>query len=274
VDECDLRVYCFPHRIDHFVRRWHRLHEFEEQRIHCRFCRESEKIPDLLPVACCCCLFCNFLSSPPPQADCLLDALTSVIVFWRYYRAVCGRDAGEHMACIYLGILLVISACAIIAKAIADIITQPEAGDVSSCHRIRKSTDRMHFFRHNGSYGFQVRHQSHSLSQPPPSTGFSLVYETSLFSWMVCTLFFDESYLMMNTAFTAVNTLLSGVFCVVVAITVLVIDDKPELWYLDPVEGGVFALLMAIYGLKCIIDNSSRSSKDLEKSISDYILIP
>ena len=71
------------------------------------------------------------------------------------------------------------------------------------------------------------------------------------------------------------NTLLSGVFCAVVAVTVVVIDDRPDLWYLDPVEGGFFAFFMGVYGVKSIIDNSTcRSAKDLEKSISSYILIP
>lgn len=54
----------------------------------------------------------------------------------------------------------------------------------------------------------------------------------------------------------------------------VVIDDEPNLWYLDPVEGGIFAFLMAIYGVKCIVDNACRSEKDLEKSLSSYILIP
>lgn len=70
----------------------------------------------------------------------------------------------------------------------------------------------------------------------------------------------------------AVNTLLSALFCTVVAITVFVIDDRPDLWYLDPVEGGIFALLMGVYGVKCIVDNACHTERDLEKSF--YISIP
>lgn len=74
--------------------------------------------------------------------------------------------------------------------------------------------------------------------------------------------------------YIAVNTLFSGLFCAVVAITVLVIDERPDYWYLDPVEGGLFGLFMGVYGVKCIVDHVHSSEKDLEKSVSSYILIP
>lgn len=73
---------------------------------------------------------------------------------------------------------------------------------------------------------------------------------------------------------TVVNTLLSAVFCAVVAVTVFVIEDRPDLWFLDPVEGGIFALLMGIYGVKCIVDNACPTGRDLEKSTSSYHSIP
>lgn len=51
------------------------------------------------------------------------------------------------------------------------------------------------------------------------------------------------------------NTLLSGLFCIAIAITVEVMEVYPDLWYLDPLEGGIFGLLMGLYGVKCFIDN-------------------
>lgn len=60
-----------------------------------------------------------------------MDALTSLIVFWRYYKAIRGKNANENLACVYLGVIIVVSAFAIMAKAVADIITQTEAENVS-----------------------------------------------------------------------------------------------------------------------------------------------
>lgn len=70
----------------------------------------------------------------PPQADCALDAVSSVIVFWRYYGSKHNlyMHAREQVACIYLGVLFVISGAAVIGKATADIITQSLPSSVRS----------------------------------------------------------------------------------------------------------------------------------------------
>lgn len=65
------------------------------------------------------------------QADCLLDAIASLIVFWRYWRALKGHHVEEHSACLWLGGLIIISSLGVVGKAIADLITPTEVGDVS-----------------------------------------------------------------------------------------------------------------------------------------------
>jgi hypothetical protein len=62
----------------------------------------------------------------------------------------------------------------------------------------------------------------------------------------------------------AVNTFLSGLFCIAIVITVIIVDYYENLWYLDPMEGGVFGLFMGIYGVKCIYDNTSWFKKEKE----------
>jgi len=165
----------------------------------------------------------NSASTTAFAADCTLDAISSVIVFWRYYGSHQGlyMHAREQVACIYLGVLFVISGAAVIGKAVADIITQ-------------------------------------SL----PSSIDYMLYLASA-SLVICSLLFVAKFWLYrrmrsdSMLLDAINTLISAIFCVVLIGCVLLIDRDMRLWYLDPLASMLLALAMATYGIKCVWDNFS-----------------
>lgn len=64
--------------------------------------------------------------------DALLDVLSSVIVLWRYSNAAAVHSAHrEHIACVVLGVLFVLSSFCIMGKAVHDLVSEnpPEVDD-------------------------------------------------------------------------------------------------------------------------------------------------
>jgi len=168
-----------------------------------------------------CTLLRNSASTSAFAADCALDGVSSVIVFWRYYGSHRNlyMHAKEQVACIYLGILFVISGAAVIGKATADIISQA----------MPSSIDLMLYL-----------------------ATCSLVICSGLFVakfWLYRRMRSDSMLL------DAINTLISAVFSVLIIGASLLIDKDVRLWYLDPLASILLAICMAVYGIKCIYDN-------------------
>ncbi|KAI1292038.1 putative transmembrane protein [Halotydeus destructor] len=168
-----------------------------------------------------CTLLRNSASTSAFAADCALDGVSSMIVFWRYYGSHRNMymHAKEQVACIYLGILFVISGAAVIGKASADIITQA----------LPSSIDLMLYFA---------------------SASLVICSGLSVAKFWLYRRMRSDSMLL-----DAINTLISAVFALVMIGFSLMIDGNVSLWYLDPVASIFLSLTMIIYGIKCIYDN-------------------
>lgn len=68
---------------------------------------------------------------------------------------------------------------------------------------------------------------------------------------------------------TAINTLISALFCGMMIMAALVIERDVRFWYLDPMASIALALTMAIYGGNCVYDNFKTNKKR-----SGYIQVP
>lgn len=165
----------------------------------------------------------NSSSTSAFAADVALDAISSAIVYWRYYGYHHGSDAmaREQVSCIYLGILFVVSGSAVIGKASADLITQS----------LPSSIDFMLYLA---------------------SSSLVICFGLALAKLWLWRRLRSDSMLL-----DAVNTFISVVFCGLIIGCAFLIDYDMRLWYLDPLISILLALFMALYGIKCIYGNFS-----------------
>jgi len=169
----------------------------------------------------------NSASTSAFAAGCALDVFSSAIVFWRYYGSTHNQfmHEREHIACIYLGSMFIISASAIVGKAVMDLITKT----------LPSTIDLMLYL----------------------STIAVIVCSILALTKLVLYRKMRSDSILLD----AINTFLSALFAVVIIVTLLIIDSNPQMWYLDPMMSILLATSMALYGIRVIWVNFSTPSE-------------
>ncbi|CAK8673091.1 unnamed protein product [Clavelina lepadiformis] len=148
----------------------------------------------------------------------VLDVLTSTVVLWRYYKA---HDTfskrREHISCVVLGVLFVVSSAGIAGKAIAGLLER-ETPDMSD-------------------------------------HGVSILVTTSILATCVCFILFISKVVIAKQLLSwtiltdALNSLVGAVIALSMVITSEVTKSNRFLWYLDSTVGLVVSLFLLMYGL-------------------------
>ncbi|XP_067271797.1 transmembrane protein 163b isoform X1 [Pseudorasbora parva] len=151
--------------------------------------------------------------------DATLDVLSSIIVIWRYSNAAAVHSAHrEYIACVILGVVFILSAITILAKAIHDLATklQPEVDDFL--------------------YSVSV---------------ISGVVCTIL---SVCKFMLGKVLTSRALITDGFNSLVGGVMGFSILISAEVFKHEPSVWYLDGTMGVLIGLIILAYGVKLLKD--------------------
>lgn len=153
-------------------------------------------------------------------AECLLDMLSSVIVLWQYLTPHYSF-ARERIACMLLGLFFIISAIAIISKAMDDLI-------------VRESPTWI-----------------------PVLVILAGVGAAACFLLALVKFTLAKRMGSLSLALDGINSLVSGFCATAVIVSDLVYDSNPEVWYMDAVLSAVAALVMLLVGAKVLFENWS-----------------
>ncbi|KAK8784900.1 hypothetical protein V5799_008733 [Amblyomma americanum] len=153
-------------------------------------------------------------------AECLLDMLSSMIVIWQYLTPHYSF-ARERVACILLGLFFILSAIAIISKAMDDLI-------------VRESPTWI-----------------------PVLIILAGVGAAACFLLAVVKLILAKRLGSLSLVLDGINSLISSFCAVAIIVSDLVYDSNPEVWYMDAVLSTVAALIMLLVGAKVLFENWS-----------------
>ena len=149
--------------------------------------------------------------------DCLLDAFAACLVIWRFYGATStNSDSKERKACMWLGCLLCLAAIGITAKAAHDL----------ACHSIPQQL--MYVFILAGVGG-----ASNSLLG-------GVKY------WL------GKKMQSESLVLEAVNTLLSVVLALMLAVSDILFYYHPSAWTIDPVTSIFVAIILFFGGIRVL----------------------
>ncbi|KAG0422113.1 hypothetical protein HPB47_002035, partial [Ixodes persulcatus] len=143
-------------------------------------------------------------------AECLLDMLSSIIVIWQYLTPHYSF-ARERIACMLLGLFFIISAIAIISKAMEDLI-------------VRESPTWVILVMDNVA-------------------GAAACFALALVKFVLARRMGSLSLVL-----DGINSLISAFCAVAIIVSDLVYDSNPEIWYMDAVLSTVAALVMLLVG--------------------------
>lgn len=153
-------------------------------------------------------------------AECLLDMLSSIIVIWQYLTPHYSF-ARERAACILLGLFFILSAIAIISKAMDDLI-------------VRESPTWI-----------------------PVLIILAGVGAAACFLLAVIKFILAKRLGSLSLVLDGINSLISSFCAVAIIVSDLVYDSNPEVWYMDAVLSTVAALIMLLVGAKVLFENWS-----------------
>uniref|UniRef100_A0A1E1XDY9 Putative transporter n=1 Tax=Amblyomma aureolatum TaxID=187763 RepID=A0A1E1XDY9_9ACAR len=153
-------------------------------------------------------------------AECLLDMLSSMIVIWQYLTPHYSF-ARERVACMLLGLFFILSAIAIISKAMDDLI-------------VRESPTWI-----------------------PVLIILAGVGAAACFLLAVVKLILAKRLGSLSLVIEGINSLISSFCAVAIIVSDLVYDSNPEVWYMDAVLSTVAALIMLLVGAKVLFENWS-----------------
>lgn len=151
--------------------------------------------------------------------DATLDMLSSVIVLWRYSNAAAVHSAHrEHIACVVLGVVFVLSSLCIMGKAIHDLVTRmpPEVDDFL--------------------YSVSI------------ISGLCCAV-LAVFKFMLGRILTSRA--LITDAF---NSLVGAVVGFSILISAEVYKQHPDVWFLDGSIGVLIGLIILAYGLKLLLD--------------------
>ncbi|KAH7983689.1 hypothetical protein HPB52_013546 [Rhipicephalus sanguineus] len=146
-------------------------------------------------------------------AECLLDMLSSIIVIWQYLTPHYSF-ARERVACMLLGLFFILSAVAIISKAMDDLI-------------VRESPTWI-----------------------PVLIILAGVGAAACFLLAVIKFILAKRLGSLSLVLDGINSLISSFCAVAIIVSDLVYDSNPEVWYMDAVLSTVAALIMLLVGAK------------------------
>lgn len=155
-------------------------------------------------------------------AECLLDMLSSIIVIWQYLTPHYSF-ARERAACILLGLFFILSAIAIISKAMDDLIVR----------------------------------ESPTWFQIPVLIILAGVGAAACFLLAVIKFILAKRLGSLSLVLDGINSLISSFCAVAIIVSDLVYDSNPEVWYMDAVLSTVAALIMLLVGAKVLFENWS-----------------
>ncbi|KAI7808905.1 putative transmembrane protein 163, partial [Triplophysa rosa] len=153
------------------------------------------------------------------QFDATLDVLSSIIVLWRYSNAAAVHSAHrEHLACVILGVIFILSSLCILGKAIHDLATEllPEVDD----------------------FLFSVSIVS----------GITCVILTVV-KFMLGRILTSRA--LITDGF---NSMVGGIMGFSILISAEVFKHHPNVWYLDGTIGVLIGLVILAYGIKLLVD--------------------
>lgn len=153
-------------------------------------------------------------------AECLLDMLSSIIVIWQYLTPHYSF-ARERIACMLLGLFFIISAIAIISKAMEDLI-------------VRESPTWI-----------------------PILIILAGVGAAACFALALVKFVLARRMGSLSLVLDGINSLISAFCAVAIIVSDLVYDSNPEIWYMDAVLSTVAALVMLLVGAKVLFENWS-----------------
>ncbi|KAL1434356.1 hypothetical protein MTO96_011977 [Rhipicephalus appendiculatus] len=153
-------------------------------------------------------------------AECLLDMLSSIIVIWQYLTPHYSF-ARERVACMLLGLFFILSAVAIISKAMDDLI-------------VRESPTWI-----------------------PVLIILAGVGAAACFLLAVIKFILARRLGSLSLVLDGINSLISSFCAVAIIVSDLVYDSNPEVWYMDAVLSTVAALIMLLVGAKVLFENWS-----------------
>ncbi|XP_057191960.1 transmembrane protein 163a isoform X1 [Triplophysa rosa] len=151
--------------------------------------------------------------------DATLDVLSSIIVLWRYSNAAAVHSAHrEHLACVILGVIFILSSLCILGKAIHDLATEllPEVDD----------------------FLFSVSIVS----------GITCVILTVV-KFMLGRILTSRA--LITDGF---NSMVGGIMGFSILISAEVFKHHPNVWYLDGTIGVLIGLVILAYGIKLLVD--------------------
>lgn len=153
-------------------------------------------------------------------AECLLDMLSSMIVIWQYLTPHYSF-ARERIACMLLGLFFILSAIAIITKAMDDLI-------------VRESPTWI-----------------------PVLIILAGVGAAACFLLALIKLILAKRLGSLSLVLDGINSLISSFCAVAIIVSDLVYDSNPEIWYMDAVLSTVAAVIMLLVGAKVLFENWS-----------------